>query len=108
LTPDTCTATACTWVTTYQATGTATIPGYAGLHAFPSPFEGSLSVEGATGMQRWQLTDALGRTCKEGAVPASGRFTVAGHDLPAGSYLLRLLAADKVRVLRVMKAGGGS
>src|SRR5690606_14548603 len=72
LTPDTCTATACTYVSTGASTGTGALSAAGGPRAYPSPFQDQFQVAGARGMERWELIDALGRTRLAGAVPPPG------------------------------------
>ena len=106
LTPDTCTATACTYVSTYAATGIAVQERSAALRAWPVPFTESCTVEGVAAPCRWELTDALGRIQRSGSLDHGSLLVFSGDGLGTGTFLLRIIKPKGVDVLRVVKAGG--
>lgn len=104
LTPDTCSGSACDHVFTYVATGIGTHGGTGSLHAFPVPFTGALTIEGAGPGIHWELMDVLGRIHVQGRTPANGPLVVQGSMLDAGSYLFHLYDPHGGQVLRVVKS----
>lgn len=103
LTPDTCTATACTYVSTYAATGISTPAGVTSLHAWPVPFAETCTVEGMAAPCRWELVDVLGQVHRSGTMHTAGPLTVEGGTLAPGPYLLRVVTAQGVETLRLVK-----
>ena len=77
--------------------------------ARPSPFTGSTEIElphRPEGRITWRMTDAAGRVVRSGPVASGERtFQIAGEDLPAGVYTIRMEGSTAIRPLRVVKAG---
>jgi len=103
---DTCTASACTDVSTFIATGVGPHSAPEVLRAYPVPFTDALTVEGADASARWELVDVLGRTLLNGVTAATGPFTIHGGKFAAGNYLLRLITSTHVKVIHVVKSSG--
>ena len=106
LTPDTCTASACEYVSTYIATGIGPLGTRVVLRAYPIPFTDALTVEGVDVGSHWELLDVLGRVLKNGATTAAGPLMIQGGKLAAGNYLLRLITSTNVKGLHVIKSSG--
>ena len=108
LTPDTCAATACTYVFTLPAAAVGSLSPAPAPRVSPVPFTDRFTVEGATPGTgaHWCLYDPMGRVRLQGGVPASGTFVVAGDDLAPGMYLLRTVSPIGNHAVRVVKGGG--
>lgn len=106
LTPDTCMASACQYVSTFIATGIGPHTASVALRAYPVPFTAALTVEGAEGDARWELVDVLGRIRVAGITPANGTFSIPGGDLAAGHYQLRLITGKGAQAIHVVKDPG--
>ena len=107
LTPDTCTASACEYVYTSNAsTSTGLYHSPELLRAYPIPFSDVLTVEGVDAGTHWELVDLLGRTLQKGISTTSGPFTIPGGNLAEGNYLLRLFTPTNVKGMHVVKSSG--
>jgi PKD repeat protein len=103
LTPDTCSATICTTISTNAATGIPKPSTSPGLRAWPVPFTSFCTVEGIAGKSEWELSDAWGRIRAQGTTRSEGPLVIEGGQLAAGSYFLRITTEEGTRCLRLMK-----
>lgn len=104
LTPDTCTASACSWVVTMGTMGTGPETGPPVSKAWPIPFSNELSVTYGDGYSRWEVVDLWGITRLHGRLDGGGNLLIPGTPLPPGTYLLRLSGHRGTQTLRVVKA----
>lgn len=105
LTPDTCMASACETVYTIVSAGVAGAGSATVPKVYPVPFTDRFNVDLGTVDRnaRWVLMDQLGRVCKDGDVPASGSFAVAGEEMAPGVYVLRAFMGNTSHILTVVK-----
>lgn len=71
---------------------------------FPNPVLGRLTVTGVQPGSRWMLVDLVGKIQQQHVAGASGTEQVETSQLPAGSYLLRVVStAGRAMTLKVQK-----
>lgn len=106
LTPDTCSASACEYLSTYIAAGVGAYSASEVIRAFPIPFTDVLTVVGTDAGTRWELVDVLGRTLQRGISIAGRPITIPVEKLVEGNYLVRLTTSASMDGIHVVKSSG--
>ncbi|MCF8258028.1 MAG: T9SS type A sorting domain-containing protein [Flavobacteriales bacterium] len=72
------------------------------MSLFPNPTSAAVRINGLTGATAIELIDAMGRVVLTTSL-LPDQNTVDMHSLPAGTYILRLMDAEGVKVARVVR-----
>ena len=71
--------------------------------ANPNPFTEELTLQGVSAAKRIVLLNMAGTVVLERRLHGEQQVTLSVATLPAGVYLVRILADDEARTLRVVK-----